>query len=149
MDLAIAIAANVLIGVVLLVLAVWQGTPDRVRLAGPEEALGIYQRYFPDAVGSATVASDKLAALIALQDGSRIGLIHRQGRRWSARELLPEDLHSVTLDGDILRLSFVDFGWPRSLIRIADQGIRASWLARLQALSAQQSDEHSMVRPHA
>jgi sterol desaturase/sphingolipid hydroxylase (fatty acid hydroxylase superfamily) len=42
MELAIAIAANVVIGVVLLALFAWYRTPDAVRLTGPEEALAFF-----------------------------------------------------------------------------------------------------------
>jgi len=147
MELAIAIAANVVIGLVLLALFAFHRVPDSLRLAGPQEALAIYHRQFPDAVGSATVAADGNTALISLQQEAGIGLIHRQGRRWNARELLPEDLRSVIVDGDTITLSIADFGWPRSQVRITDPGTRTSWLSRLSSLASQRPE--SIVTPHA
>jgi hypothetical protein len=135
MELAIAIAANIVIGAVLLALFGLRRAPDGVRLTGPAEALAVYRRQFPKATVSAVVASDGLAALFPLPGVGKIGLLHRHGRRWNARELLPEDLRSVTADGDTITISLTDFGWPRSHVRIADPEIRREWVARLQELT--------------
>jgi hypothetical protein len=149
MELAVAIAANIVIGVVLLALFAWYRTPDTARLTGPEEALAIFRRHFPDAAGTVIVAADGLTGLIGLQDGSRIGLVHRHGRRWNARAVHPEDLRSVTVDGETINLSLTDFGWPRTHVRIVDLGARAAWLSRLRTFAAERSDTHSTVKHHA
>lgn len=149
MELAIAIAANIVIGVVLLLLFAWYRMPNTLRLTGPEEALAIFCRHIPDATGTVTVAADGLAALIALQQGSRIGLIHRHGRRWNAREVRPEDLRSVTVLDETITLSLTDFGWPRTHVRISDPEMRAAWLLRLNTVAAEKSDGHSTMRHHA
>jgi len=149
MELAIAIAANVVIGAILLALFGLRRAPDGVRLTGPAEALAIYRRQFPEAAASAVVASDGLTALFPFPGRGKIGLLHRHGRRWCARELLPEDLRSVTADGDTITISLTDFGWPRSHVRIADPGVRREWLSRLEELAANDSNEHSTVTPHA
>jgi hypothetical protein len=149
MELAIAIAANIVVGAILLALFGWSRAPDGVCLTGPAEALALYRRQFPNATASAMVASDGLAALFPLPSGEKIGLLHRHGRRWCARELLPEDLRSVTADGDTITISLTDFGWPSSHVRIADPEVRREWLSRLQELAANNSTEHSTVTPHA
>jgi hypothetical protein len=152
MELAIALAANVALGLVLLALFKWRRPRDTARLAGPTQALIIFQQQVPDAAGTATVAADGLTALVALDkdNGSGVGLLHRHGRRWNARELLAEDIGSVTLThGDAITLSLADFGWPRMRVRIEDPQTRAAWLARLSALAAQRSAQHSMVTHHA
>jgi hypothetical protein len=149
MELAIAIAANLVIGAILLALFAWHRAPDSVRLSGPDEALALCARHFPDRVASVMVASDGLTALISLLDESKIGLIHRHGRRWTARELLPEDLRAVTVNGDTIALSLTDFGWPRSQICISDPEVRRSWFSRLQEFAGKSSNEHSTVTPHA
>jgi hypothetical protein len=135
MELAIAIAANIVIGAILLALFALGRAPDGVRLTGPAEALAVYRRQFPKATGSAVVASDGLAAFFPLAGGGKIGLLHRHGRRWNARELVPEDLRSVTADGDTITISLTDFGWPHSHIRIADAEVRREWVSRLQELT--------------
>ena len=136
MELAIAIAANIVIGVVLLALFAWHRAPGVVRLGDSDKALTLYRRHFPAATGDATVAADGLNALIFLEHDSRIGLVDRHGRRWNVRELTPGDLRSVAADGDVITLSFADFGWPKSRIRIADPATRAVWLARLEKAHA-------------
>jgi hypothetical protein len=149
MELAIAIAANIAIGAILLALFGLRRAPDGVRLTGPAEALAVYRRQFPETTASAVVASDGSAALFPLPGGGKIGLLHRHGRRWCARELLPEDLRSVTADGDSIAISLTDFGWPRSHVRIADPEVRREWVSRLQEFAANNSNEHSTVTPHA
>jgi hypothetical protein len=149
MELAIAIAANVVIGVVLLALFAWYRTPDAVRLTGPEEALAIFRRHFPDAAGTVTVDAYGVTALIALHHELKFGLIHRHGRRWNAREIHAEELRSVTVDGPTITLALTDFGWPRTHVRIADLGTRDAWLSRLHAFAAKRHDGHSTVTPHA
>jgi hypothetical protein len=148
MELVIAIVANLVIGVLLLALFAWYRTPDAVRISGPAEALTIFRGHFPEAAGMVTVASDGLAALIALQQGSGFGLVHRHGRRWNVRAVQSEDLHSVMADNETITLSLADFGWPRTRIRIVDQDARGAWLSRLHALAEEGSNTHS-VAPHA
>jgi hypothetical protein len=143
MELAIAIAANILIGGILLALFAWRRAPDVARLAGPDEALAIYGRQFPETASSVTLASDGLAALVSLSTESKIGLIHRHGRRWTARQLLPEDLRSVTVHNETITVSLADFGWPSSHVLIADPQMRQDWFARLQGFAAKNYNERS------
>ena len=149
MELAIAIAANVVIGAILFALFARHRAPDGVYLSGPGEALAIYQRQFLEPAGTVTVASDGLTALVLLRDESKIGLVHRHSRRWTARELLPEDLRSVTVNGETIALALTDFGWPRSQVRIADPETRTGWFVRLQEFAARNSKADSTVMPHA
>lgn len=146
MELAIAIAANLVVGAILLALFAWRRT-QRVRLGEPDEALAIFRQHFPEAVGTGTLDADGSGALISLRNGSSVGLVHGHGRRWIARELNAGDLRSVAVDGDTITLSFADFGWPRSSIRLADPAVRASWISRLDACATQ--NNHSKVPPHA
>jgi len=137
MHLLVPIAANVVLGIVLAALFLARRTSDDVRLRDGDAALQLYRRRFPDADGSATVSADERGALIALANGSGVGLLQRCGRRWAARELATRDIRSVTvMGGDTLRIALADFGLPRAHIRIADAGARAAWLARLGAGAA-------------
>jgi hypothetical protein len=140
-ELALSIAVNCVLGVVLFALLNWKRTADTARLAGPREAMDRFAEYFPDAVGEATVADDQLSALIDLQRGGRIGFLQRQGRRWNARMLEPGQLASVELGRDeIIRLKFADFGWPRADFRIADADTRGLWIRRLKSLPRRGSE---------
>jgi hypothetical protein len=150
MELAIAIAANVVLGAVLLGLFAWQRSHDGARLAGGVDALATFRRQFPDAIGVATVASDARSALLALRDGAGIGLLHLHGRRWNAREILPGDLRAVTVtQGNTITLTLADFGWPRARVRIEDPDTRAAWLARLEESAAGRVAAHLPVTRHA
>jgi hypothetical protein len=147
-ELAIAIAANVVLGIVLLGLFVSLRSPDSAWLASSDDALMIFRQRFPDAVGLATVASDGQCALLALPDG--IGLLHRHGRRWNARKLVPGELSGVAVTGgDTITLALADFGWPRTHIRMDDPDARSAWLARLGALAAARGQAHPAVTRHA
>ncbi len=135
MELAIAIAANILLGLILLGSFAVLRRHHVAVLDGPEQALRVYTEQFPDTGGAAIVSDDRTTALIALHHRVDIGLVQRHGRRWNAREIRPKDLASVRLVGDdTIRLSLADFGWPRAPIRIQDRATRAMWLARLDAL---------------
>ena len=113
MELAIAIAANLALGVLLLGLFVGLRRPDVPSLAGADEALTIFRRRFPDAFGAATVASDGRGTLIVLRN--EIGLLHLHGRRWNARKLIPGELSAVSIaPADTITLALADFGWPRA-----------------------------------
>jgi hypothetical protein len=151
MELAIAIAANVVLGAVLLGLFLWRGSADGARLAGPSEALGVFRTHFPDAtVEAATVGSDARTALIALRHDPAVGLIQRHGRRWNVRVLQAEDLRSVRIvRGDTLRLELVDFAWPRVEVRIEEADARAHWQARLADLTLLRDARRLLVTPHA
>jgi hypothetical protein len=151
MELAIAIAANVVLGIVLLGLFRWRGTADGVRLAGPAEALGLFRTHFPDAaVDAAALARDARTALIALRHDPAIGLIQRHGRRWNVRALQAEDLRSVAVvRGDTLRLELADFAWPRVDVRLEDADERAHWQARLAGLVVLRDTRRQLVTPHA
>jgi hypothetical protein len=151
MELAIAIAANVVLGILLLGLFLWRGTADGVRLAGPAEALALFRTHFPDAaVEAATVATGARSALIALRHDPAIGLIQRHGRRWNVRVLQAEDLRSVAVvRGDTLRVVLVDFAWPRIDVRLEDADARARWQARLAALAVLRDTRRRLVTPHA
>jgi hypothetical protein len=147
-ELAIDIAANMVLGLMLLGLFAWLRAPHSARLASGDEALGIFRQRFPDAVGVPTVAGDGRCALLALRDG--IGLLHLHGRRWNARKLVPEELKAVELTGDdTITLTFADFGWPRTHVRIDDPAARSAWLARLNAVAAGGSPANSVVTRHA
>ncbi|MGO9512905.1 MAG: hypothetical protein ACLP2F_04580 [Steroidobacteraceae bacterium] len=146
-ELAISIAVNIVLGVVLLALLYWKRTGDAVRLAGAGEAMDLFAMHFPGAVGEATVAADHRSALIDLQRGSGVGLLQRQGRRWNARTLAPGEVSSVEADSDgTIELRFADFGWPRAQLRIADANARALWLERLNSLKEQRSSRHPGLR---
>jgi hypothetical protein len=151
MELAIAIAANAVLGAVLLGLFLWRGTADTVRLAGPAEARRLFHAHFPDAVvDTATLGSDARAALIALRHDPAIGLIQRHGRRWNVRALQAEDLRSVTLEsGATLRLHLADFAWPRVDVRLEDAAALAQWQARLAGLAVLRETRRRLVTPHA
>jgi len=135
MELAISIAANVLLGLLLLALLSWKGRRDGVRLSGADQGMELFRMHFPDAAGTATVAADRRSALVELQDG-RIGLLERRGRRWNARMLTRRELSRVELERDgAIQLSFLDFGWPRATFRAADEEAQAQWMARLTSLT--------------
>ncbi len=136
-ELAIALAANIVLALILLGTFAVLGMRHAAELEGPEEALKVYNEQFPGASGAAIVSDDRTSALIALHHRAGIGLVHRHGHRWNAREIQPKDLDSVRLVGDdTIRLSLADFGWPRAQIRIRDRAARATWLARLDAMAA-------------
>ena len=137
MQLLIPIAANVVLGVVLIGLFLSRQTVDDARLSDGGEALTVFRRRFPDADGPATLTADHRGALIQVRRGTGVGLLQRRGRRWTARELAPRDLRSVTLTGgDTLVLSLADFGWPPAHFQIADAEVCAAWLARLERFAA-------------
>jgi len=147
-ELAIAIAVNVVLGIVLLGMFVLLRSRDTARLASSDDALRLFRQRFPDAVGVATVATDGQCALLALKDG--IGLLHRHGRRWNSRKLVPGELSGVAVTGgDTITLALADFGWPRAHIRMDDPDARSAWLARLGAFAAASGQAHPAVTRHA
>lgn len=134
-ELAISIAVNVLLGFVLLAL-LYRRRADGLRLSGPDEAMEVFRRRFPDAQGEATVSSDGRAALIELGQDVGIGMLECQGHRWNARVLAPGEVCSVQFRSpDLIDIGTADFGWPRSRVRIAEAAGRAKWIARLGAIS--------------
>ena len=136
-ELAVSIAVNVLLGIVLAALLYRRRADDGGLLGGAGEALDVYRSRFPDTQGAATVSADRRAALIELPKDAGIGLVQRQGRRWNARLLAPGEVRSVKHSPpDALDVEFADFGWPRARIRIADPAARAAWMARLDARAA-------------
>ena len=134
MELILPIAVNVVLGLALLGLFVWVRWRDPPALGSSEEALRIFREQFPEASGTASVSADGRGALLALAPGPQVGLLHRNGRRWNARELSPGDLRSAKLRGDGIVLSFTDFGWGRITLRLPEAALREQWLARLAAL---------------
>lgn len=135
--MAMAIAINVVLGVVLLALLGLRRSPDGVRLASPEEALALFQRHFPEAQGRATLSSDARGALLELEPGG-LGVLVRDGRRWNARIMTPRDLASVRSVGDHrLEIRFRDFAWPRVRLEIDDPALRAAWVERLEGVLLQ------------
>ena len=87
-------------------------------------------------------------SLPALKDG--IGLLHRHGRRWNSRKLVPGELSGVAVTGgDTITLALADFGWPRAHIRMDDPDARSAWLARLGAFAAASGQAHPAVTRHA
>jgi hypothetical protein len=135
-ELAISIGVNLVLGILLFALLYRKRAGDEVRVSGPSEAMDIFRQYFPDAIGTATVATDQRSALIDLQWGAGIGLLQRLGRRWNARVLTPGELASVRVVGDAVHIKFADFAWPRACIHVAEADARAKWLGRLNSLTA-------------
>jgi hypothetical protein len=146
-ELALSIALNVVLGVILLALLYRKRTADDVRLNGPSEAMDLFRSYYPDAVGAATVADDRRGALIDLQRGAGIGLLQRQGRRWNARVLAPGEVAFVQVAADhTVQVRFADFAWPRASIRITDPEVRALWVGRLDSLTLEGSRQSRDLR---
>lgn len=134
MELVIAIALNVALGLVLLAL-LWSRRHDAGRLSSEAEAEALFRAQFPDAAGVATLSADGRGALIQLPRG--IGVLVRAGRRWNARLIMPRELtHAQQDSAGAISLTFADFGWPRARLPIADADVRAAWLARLRTLEA-------------
>jgi hypothetical protein len=143
-ELAISIAVNVLLGIVLAALLYRRRADDGGLLGGAGEAMDVFRSRFPDTQGAATVSADRRAALIELPRDTGIGLVQRQGRRWNARLLAPGEIRSVKQSPpDALEVELADFGWPRARIRIADPGARAAWMARLGAGGPPASVRHA------
>jgi hypothetical protein len=134
--MTLAIVINLVLGVVLLALLALRLRPDTMTVVTPEDAMMLFQRSFPDAVGRATLASDGRGALIDLDPGG-LGLLVRGGRRWNARYLAVGDLASVQSMGEIIEFRFRDFAWPRAQLRFDDSITRASWNSRLEGLLRQ------------
>jgi hypothetical protein len=134
--MTLAIVVNLVLGVVLLGLLALRSRPDTVILGAPDEAMTLFRRSFPDAVGRATLASDGRGALIELDAGGGLGLLLRNGRRWNARLLSARDLASVRSASQILEIRFKDFAWPRARLRFDDAAARAAWSARIEELLA-------------
>jgi hypothetical protein len=132
-ELAISIAVNILLGLILFVVLYWKRGADTARLAGADEAMRNFVQHCHDTVAQTTVADDQRGALFDLQQGG-IGLLQRHGRRWNARTLSSGEVSRVELDGETIKLKFADFGWPRAQIRIADSAARELWLDRLRSL---------------
>ncbi|MFZ0500697.1 MAG: hypothetical protein WAU49_05925 [Steroidobacteraceae bacterium] len=149
-ELAISIAANVALGLVLLALLFWQRAAPGVRLRDASEAIHLFRELLPEAEGTATLASDGRTALIELVHGYGIGVLQLQGKRWVARLLVPQDLASVrpTSDGALL-VRLADFAWPRILVRFADESSCSQWMQRLQALRAASSPSTRAELRHA
>ena len=150
MQLVTPIVANVVLGMVLLVLFRLRRNVDAASLTDAGEALTVFRRQFADADGPATLTADRRGALIQLRQGTGVGLLQRRGRRWTARELAARDLRSVTRTGsDTLILSLADFGWPRAHFQLADAEACAAWLARLELFAAAGARRRSPVSAHA
>ncbi len=136
-ELAISIAVNLLLGIVLAAMLYRRRADDVGLLGGAGEAMDVFRSRYPDIEGAATVSADRRAALIELPQDAHIGLVQRQGRRWNTRLLAPGEVRSVRQSlPDALDLELADFGWPRARIRIADPEARAAWMARLGARGA-------------
>jgi hypothetical protein len=141
-ELAISIAVNCALGIILLGVLRWKLAADTVRLTSGEEAMDQVARQFPGAVGVATLADDGRSALFELQRGGA-GLLQRQGRRWNARTLKSGEVSSVQVARDgTIKTRFADFSWPQAQIRIADENARGLWLDRLRSLQAQKPTRH-------
>jgi hypothetical protein len=129
--MAFAIGINLVLGMVLLGLLALRLRPDTVAVATPEDAMLLFRRWFPDAVGRATLASDGRGAFIDL-DPEGLGLLVRSGRRWNARILAASDLASVRSRGEFVEIRFRDFAWPRAQLRFDPPAARAAWSARVE-----------------
>jgi hypothetical protein len=150
MQLLIPIGANIALGLALFALFFSWRSVDDARLKDGDTALRQFREQFPDADGAATVTTDQRGALIALNHGTDIGLLQRRGRRWTARKIGARDIRSVALtQGNALRLSLADFGWPRAYFQFADPEARAVWLARLESFVADGVERRLRVSPRA
>jgi hypothetical protein len=130
-ELAISIAVNCVLGVILWAVLRSNRGGEPQGLVGAADAMQKFNEHFPDALGTAALAEDRCSALLELQRGE-IGLLQRHGRRWNARLLAPRDISSVRLTEDgTLHLKFADFAWPQARIRFADPATRALWSDRL------------------
>jgi hypothetical protein len=136
-ELAISIAVNIGLGVLLLALLYRKRADDRVRLTGQEDAMRVFRLYFPDARGAATVSSDGRGALIELHGvHGRFGLLERRGHRWNARVLAGAEVSSLRFRApETLQIGIADFGWPRAQLRMSGAD-RARWMAWLGANGA-------------
>jgi hypothetical protein len=133
-ELLFPIVVNGLLGLLLWPLLRWRARPDTERLAGPAQALCVFQRFFPDATGRATVTLDGRAALVATDDGG-VGLVVRDGHRWRGRMLAPRDLRGVRAGADrMLELRFTDFGWSPARLSLSEAA-STEWRARLGSLT--------------
>jgi hypothetical protein len=130
--MTLAIVINLGLGALLLGLLALRPRRDTAIAATPEQALELFRRSFPDALGRATLASDGRGALIELASGGN-GLLVRNGRRWNARLLAASDLVAVRSTDDRIELRFKDFAWPKAALRFEDAGVRAAWSARIGA----------------
>jgi hypothetical protein len=131
--MAFAIGINLLLGMVLLGLLAFRLRPDTATVATPEDAMMLFRRWFPDAVGRAALASDGRGAFVDL-DPEGLGLLVRNGRRWNARILAASDLASVRTRGEWVEIRFRDFAWPRAELRFDQAAPRAAWSARVEGL---------------
>ena len=132
--LTVAIVANFGIGIVLLAVLYRQRMSGPQPLTAPDQALARYRVLYPLANGTVTIATDGLAALLDLDDGT-IGLVERRGRRWNVRAVSSLELLAVGRESDeAITLRFADFGWPRSRVLLADADTRERWIGRLAAL---------------
>lgn len=133
-ELLLPIGANVVLGVILLVLLAWRRGPDTARLRCEAQAVAEFQRHFPELSATAAILGDDgLAALIETAAGP--GLVVRHARRWNARLLTAPELAAVrTPDDGTLELRFADFGWPRARLRFSDRDTLGRCRARLEPL---------------
>ncbi len=150
MELIEPIAVNVVLGIVLLALLIWKQRPDDARLTDTDEATDIFSKHYPDTMGTVTLAADRRSALIDLKSQDAVGLLQRHGHRWNARVLVRGEIASIQPEPDgSIKVNFVDFAWPRARIRIDDADLRATWLARLDSLSANHRAQHPSDWHHA
>ncbi len=134
MELAVAIAVNVLLGLLLYALHRWVRTADTARLDGAGQALALFHQRMAGLGGDATLIDDGRGALIATPGGG-VGLLQRHGSRWNARLLTAGDLAGVEAEPDGgVTLRLADFGWPRARLRFADSATHAAWMTRLESL---------------
>lgn len=132
--LTVSIAANIVLGLVLLGVLYSRRGSDSDRLTGPEQALARYRVRYLTASGRVSLAADGRAALLELTDGS-VGLVERCGRRWSVRVLEPREIVGVDRASDgAITLRLADFGWPRARVQLSDPDICRSWMERLGAM---------------
>lgn len=106
-ELLVPLGLNLVVCILAALLVRAFRNPGRVpRLNSPAEAVRLFLGHFPDVRGSAALALDGSAALLALEDG-RVGLLQRHGHRWNARILTSDQVRTVAClrDGSVtLRL---------------------------------------------
>ncbi|HTV50141.1 MAG TPA: hypothetical protein VME21_03070 [Steroidobacteraceae bacterium] len=132
-ELLIAIAANVLVGVIAVALLLRRRShPQRHLPLDQRSAPQIFQSQVPDAVAT-LVACAADAALFDLQGGG-VGLVQRHGHRWNARVLQAGSIAALQVhEPATLELRFSDYAAPRLRLRIDDPAERQLWLQRLRA----------------
>ncbi len=135
LELLVPLGVNLLVCIVAaLLVRAFRDSARRPRLTSPAEALQRFAEHFPDSRGSAVVAADGAAALIALEDGG-VGLLQRHGHRWNARILSPARVRAVNpMPGGRVRLRLRDYGGPSVVLDPGTAVASEQWMSCLRRL---------------